>query len=97
MWGIQRDSRSQRALNVLLSRCDFTLRTQEGDTKGLKLGVGDVMIRFMFLEGDSGCRKWLETGCPMRRKVQVSQARDDGGLDRAVAWSYLGGIFIRTG
>lgn len=87
-------------MNVLLSRCVFTLRTQKGDTKGLKLGVGDVecvMIRFMFLEGDSGCRKWMETGCPMRRKVQVSQARDDGGLDRAVAWSYLEGMFIRTG
>lgn len=38
-WGIQRYSRSQRALNALLSSCDFTLRTQKGDTKGLKLGV----------------------------------------------------------
>lgn len=64
-WGIQRYSKSQRALNALLSSCDFILRTQKGDTKGLKLGVkilwqwevdGDRMLSDKEGAGKSGER-----------------------------------------
>lgn len=39
----------------------------------------------------------MKIGSSMRRRVQVSQVRDDGSLDRAVAWSHLKGTFIGTG
>lgn len=32
-----------------------------------------------------------------RRRVRVSQEREDGGLDRAMAWSHLEGTFFKTG
>lgn len=38
----------------------------------------------------------MEIGCSVMWRVQVSQVKDDGGLDRAVTWSHLEGIFIGT-
>lgn len=55
------------------------------------------MVRCVSGRGFCGYGKWMEVGCSVRRRVQVSQVRDDGGLDTAVAWSHLEGTFLKTG